>query len=186
MPTFDSKYENWLSFKNAFHSMIGSQTDLSEIDKLHYLKSALIDDAANKIKIFALDGINYTEAWDLLERAYKVKRILISRHLTLIINLSVLDKETTSGMTKLADETQQHVASLSVLGISVGPEMIVHILESKLPKTTLDKWETSLDRDEFPRLNQLYQIFMQNGGMRIETREIQSDRIGERQGRTRD
>jgi len=44
MPTFDGKYENWLSFKNAFHSMIGSQTDLSEIDKLHYLKSALIDD----------------------------------------------------------------------------------------------------------------------------------------------
>jgi len=55
MPTFDGKYENWLSFKNAFHSMIGSQTDLSEIDKLHYLKSALTGDAANKIKIFTLD-----------------------------------------------------------------------------------------------------------------------------------
>jgi len=158
MPTFDGKYENWLSFKNAFHGMIGSQTDLSEIDKLHYLKSALIDDAANKIKIFTLDGINYTKAWDLLERAYEVKRILISRHLSLIINLPVLDKETTSGLTKLADETQQHIASLSALGVSVGPEMIVHILEGKLPKSTLDRWETSLDRDEFPGLDQLYEF----------------------------
>jgi len=158
MPTFDGKYENWLSFKNAFHGMIGSQTDLSEIDKLHYLKSALIDDAANKIKIFTLDGINYTKAWDLLERAYEVKRILISRHLSLIINLPVLDKENTSGLTKLADETQQHVASLSALGVSVGLEMIVHILESKLPKSTLDKWEASLDRDEFPGLDQLYEF----------------------------
>jgi len=74
------------------------------------------------------------------------------------MNLPVLDKETTSGLTKLADETQQHVASLSALGVSVGPEMIVHILESKLPKSTLDKWETGLDRDEFPRLDQLYEF----------------------------
>jgi len=113
--------------------MIGSQTDLSEIDKLHYLKSALI--AANKTKIFTLDDINYTKAWDLLERAYEVKHILIFRHISLIINLPVLDKESTSGLTKLADETQQHIASLSALGVPVVPEMIVHILESKLPKT---------------------------------------------------
>lgn len=51
LPTFDGKYENWLSFKNAFSNMIGSQTDLSDVDKLHYLKSALRDEAASKIRI---------------------------------------------------------------------------------------------------------------------------------------
>ena len=35
LPTFDGKVENWLSFKNAFRNMIGSRTDLSDIDKLH-------------------------------------------------------------------------------------------------------------------------------------------------------
>jgi len=38
LPTFDGKYENWLTFKNAFNSMIGSQADLTDIDKLHHLK----------------------------------------------------------------------------------------------------------------------------------------------------
>jgi len=80
LPTFDGKYENWLSFKNAFQNMIGSQTDLSDIDKLHYLKSAFIGETANKIRIFAVDGVNYANTWDILERSYKVKRILISRH----------------------------------------------------------------------------------------------------------
>jgi len=158
LPTFDGKYENWLSFKNAFQNMIGSQTDLSDIDKLHYLKSALIGEATSKIRIFAVDGVNYANAWDILERSYEVKRILISRHLSLILNLPILEKETANGLSKLADDTQQHVASLNTLGVSVGSEMIVHILESKLPKGTLDKWETTLERDEFPKPDQMYEF----------------------------
>src|SRR5436190_8224498 len=158
LPIFDGKYENWLSFKNAFRNMVGSQTDLSDIDKLHYLKTALIGEAANKIRIFEIDGINYSKAWNILERSYEVKRILISRHLLLILNLSVLDKETSNGLSKLADDAQQHVASLNSLGVSIGPEMIVHILESKLPKFTLEKWEATLERDEFPTPDQMYEF----------------------------
>lgn len=158
LPTYDGKYENWLSSKNAFRNMIDSQTDLSDVDKLHYLKSALIGEAANKVKIFAIDGINYTKAWELLERSYEVKRVLISQHLSLILNMPALDKETTSGLSRLADDTQQHIAALSALGVSVGPEMIVHILEGKLPKATLGRWEESLQRDEFPKLEQMYEF----------------------------
>jgi len=158
LPTFDGKYENWLSFKNAFHNMIGSQTDLTEIDKLHYLKSTLTGEAAAKVRIFEIEGINYSNAWKILERAYEVKRILISRHLSLILKLPVLDKETNIGLQKLADEMQQHVATLSSLGVSVGHEIIVHILENKLPKITLEKWETSLEKDEFPKPEQLYEF----------------------------
>jgi len=158
LPTFDGRFENWLTFKNAFNSMISSQTDLTDIDKLHYLKSTLIGEAGNKIKIFSIDGINYIKAWELLERSYEVKRILITRHLSALINLPALDKETTEGLTKLADDAQQHVASLVTLGVSVGQEMIVHILETKMPKGTLDKWEASLARDAFPKLEDTYEF----------------------------
>lgn len=36
--------------------------------------------------------------------------------------------------------------------------MIVHIIESKLPRVTSEKWETSLSRDEFPSLDALYEF----------------------------
>ncbi|XP_011858961.1 PREDICTED: uncharacterized protein LOC105556474, partial [Vollenhovia emeryi] len=158
LPRFDGRFEGWLSFKNAFYSMIGSRTDLAEIDKLHYLRAALTGEAANKIRIFEIDGINYAKAWSLLERSYEVKRILISRHLSLLLNLPALDKETTNGLSRLADDAQQHVASLNSLGISVGHEMIVHLLETKLPRITLEKWEATLERDEFPELDQMYEF----------------------------
>ncbi|XP_070517414.1 uncharacterized protein [Cardiocondyla obscurior] len=158
LPKFDGKYENWLTLKNNFQNLISSQPDLSNLDKLHYLKSALIDDAANKISVLSVDGINYAEAWILLEKAYEVKRILISRHLSLILNLPTYDKESAQGLSKLADDTQQHLASLKALGVTVGPEMIIHIIENKMPKNTLEKWEASLGRDEIPNLDQLYEF----------------------------
>jgi len=58
LPTFDGKYKGWLFFIN-FNSMIQSQSDLSDVDKLQYLKSAL---TANKLKILAIDGTNYARA----------------------------------------------------------------------------------------------------------------------------
>jgi hypothetical protein len=72
--------------------------------------------------------------------------------------LPTLDKESTSGLSKLADDTQQHIASLSSLGVTVGSEIIVHLLENKLLKTTLEKWETTLERDEFSKIDQMYEF----------------------------
>lgn len=158
LPTFDGKYDAWLSFKNAFHNLIDSQPDLSDVDKLHYLKTALKGDAATKIDVFTIDGVNYAKAWAVLERAYEVKRILISQHISAILNLPTLEKESTDSISKIADKAQQHVASLQALGVNVSCEMVVHIIETKLPRVTLDKWEASLVRDEFPSLDLLYEF----------------------------
>jgi len=102
--------------------------------------------------------VNYSKAWDLLEKSYEVKRILISRHLASILNLPILEKESTSGLSKLADDVQQHVTSLSALNVRVSPEIIVHILENKLPKSALERWETTLERDEFPTPDRMYEF----------------------------
>ncbi|XP_012535770.1 uncharacterized protein LOC105836345 [Monomorium pharaonis] len=117
LPTFDGRHENWLSFKNAFKNMIDTETDLTDIDKLHYLKSALIGEAANKIKILSIDGTNYFKAWELLERSYEVKRLLVTRHLSLLMSLSWLEIKDIAGLTKLADDAQQYIASLEALGV---------------------------------------------------------------------
>jgi len=78
---------------------------LSNVDK-QYLKSALVGNAANKLKIFEIDGLNYTKAWELLEHSYEVRRILIARHLSMILTLPAIEKESTIGLSKLADDAQ--------------------------------------------------------------------------------
>jgi len=169
LPTFDGRYENWLSFKNTFLAMIGTRADLDDVEKLHYLKSALTGDAANKIRFLTIEGSSYSKAWELLTRAYEVKRILISRHLSLLINLPAIEKEFTDGLSKLADNAQQHVASLAALGVDVGSEILVNLLENKLPKNTAEKWEETLDRDDFPKIDDLYE-FLYKTTVRISKR----------------
>ena len=63
MPKFDGCYEEWLSFKDAFTSMIGSQNDLRIQEKLQYLKSSLSGEAFNKIKIFGITDETFKRAW---------------------------------------------------------------------------------------------------------------------------
>lgn len=158
LPDFDGAYENWLSFKNEFRNVIDARTDLTDIDKLHYLKSALTGEAANKVKLFAVEGINYANAWEVLTRAYEVKRVLISRHLASLLNMPSVDKETANGLTKLADDAQQHVASLNALGVNITPELVVHLIESKLSKYTANRWEATINREQFPTPDQIYEF----------------------------
>jgi len=50
---------------------------------------------------------------------------------------------------------------IKTLGITVGLEIIVlsnHLVESKLPRATIDKWEATLKRDEFPQSDQIYKF----------------------------
>lgn len=155
LPTFDGKYEDWLSFKNAFTAMIHSQSYLSDIEKFQYLKSSLTKEAANKIKIFSMTGENYMKAWDILERSYEVKRILINQHLAMLTNLPAQREETTQGLDKLADDVQQHSQTLNSLGVSVPSEMLVHLVESKLHRKTAEKWEESLEREEIPTIEKM-------------------------------
>jgi hypothetical protein len=169
LPNFNGRHEDWLSFKNSFSAMIDTRTDLCDVEKLQYLQSAVTGEAANKIKILTIEGANYVKAWDLLKRAYEDKRILISRHLTLLRNMPVLDKETSDGLSKLADDAQQHVASLSALGVSVSSEVLVNLIESKLPKNIADKWEETLIRDKFPEIDDLYE-FIYRSAVRVSKR----------------
>ncbi|XP_033231593.1 uncharacterized protein LOC117182604 [Belonocnema kinseyi] len=115
IPTFTGQLEQWLSFKNFFMSVIHNQDDLSEVGKLHYLRTALRDEALKIIQVFSITKDNYTRAWDVLVKAYENKRLLISRHLSLLLHLPNQEKESYRSVERLADEAQQHVQSLASL-----------------------------------------------------------------------
>ncbi|XP_043474407.1 uncharacterized protein LOC122506352 [Leptopilina heterotoma] len=173
IPTFDGKIEDWLSFKNSFSSLIHEQTDLTNIEKLQYLKSALKGEAARKISIFPISENNYLQAWELLEKTNGDKRLIISRHLSLILRLPVQEKQTSEGLIKLADETQQHRLSLMSLGVNISEEILVQNIEEKLHKSTLDKWDETLKRNEFPKLDDLFE-FLYRTATRLTQREVKN------------
>ena len=138
---------------------------------MHYLKTAVRGDAASKISIFSVVGENYKAAWNLLEKSYDNKRLIVSRHLHLLLNLPKIKKTTVENMCQLADFAQQHVKCLDNLGIQVCPEIVVQILEERLPKFLVAKWDETPKRDEMPNLDNLIE-FIYGAAARLSFRSI--------------
>ena len=169
LPKFTGKYEEWLPYKNSFISMIHNDKDLSNLERFQYLKSTVIGDAAKKIDIFPLEDENYVEAWNLLVKSYENKRVIISRHLSLLLGLPHVKEGSYEDLSRLADQAQQHVKSLSHFGVNVNSEIIVQILEERLPRSIANKWDETLKRDVFPKLDDLIE-FIYGSAARLSVR----------------
>lgn len=155
LPTFNGDYEKWLQFRNTFSAMVDSRDDITDVEKFLLLKSNLKGDALTKISVLTASAENYKQAWTFLENAYEVKKIIVTRHLSALLNLTPVNNESHDALIKLVDEAQQHVSSLACLKVTVGSEMLAQILESKLPRKIADKWDESVPADEVPQFDKL-------------------------------
>lgn len=158
IPKFNGNLEEWLTFKNSFSSLIHTDDELSGFEKLHHLQAALEGEALRKIQIFPITDENYARAWEHLVKSYNNPRLLISRHLSLLLNLKGQNKDNNRSIENLVDEAQQHRHALASLGVNVSPEIVVQIIEEKFEKSTRAKWEETLSLDKFPTLEEITQF----------------------------
>ena len=116
------------------------------------------DEELKKIQVFPITEENYDRAWNVLVKAYENRRLLISRHLSLLLHLPNQEKNNYRSVEMLADEAQQHVQSLAGLKVNLSPEIVVQIIEEKLNPATRIKWEETLNRETFPSLDQMVEF----------------------------
>ncbi|XP_063993104.1 uncharacterized protein LOC135170881 isoform X2 [Diachasmimorpha longicaudata] len=150
LPIFSGEYENWLSFKSEFEAAIHSQQDLSKVTKLSYLRRCLKDTALDKVKMLPVTEENYDRAWTILNETYSNDRLIISRHFQLLLNFPKQLQETAASLTKIVDDTRQHVEMLKTVGVTINDETIVAMVENILYRATIDAWEETLTKGIFP------------------------------------
>lgn len=155
LPKFNGQYDKWLGFKNTFQSMIGNITGLDDVSKFLYLQASLTGDAANKISLFDPSVENYRKAWNLLEKSYEVKRLIITKHLAGIVELTAVKEMRHDAIVRLVDAAQQHVSALESLGVHLSNEMLVYLMEQKLPRELAEKWEETLEPEASPKFERL-------------------------------
>ncbi|XP_062538799.1 uncharacterized protein LOC134207095 [Armigeres subalbatus] len=143
LPEFDGDYKGWLSFKSTFVSLIHDSNELSDVQKFHYLKSALKGEAAKLIESLTITNDNYAIAWDTITKRYSNEYLLKKRHLQALMEFPRVDKESASRIHGLVDEFDQRLKILKQLGEKTEHwgAMIVHWMCSKLDTHTLQLWE---------------------------------------------
>lgn len=90
LPKFSGDYHDWPSFRDLFHSMVGSNRDIPCVEKLHYLKAQITGEAARYLANIPVTAENFARAWQAFTSRYENQRILVTTYLDRIFELRTL------------------------------------------------------------------------------------------------
>ncbi|XP_018314293.1 uncharacterized protein, partial [Mycetomoellerius zeteki] len=157
LPKFDGNYEHWIPFRDLFESLIASNALIPPVQKLHYLRSALVSDAAKVIAPIEITNDNYKIAWDLLRQRFENKKLITHQLIQTLLDLPSITKESHADLRQLVDNVSQITQNLAKLGQRVEHFAIwvIHIILPKIDKGSRREWEFKRSEvEEFPTLNE--------------------------------
>ncbi|XP_072384596.1 uncharacterized protein [Diabrotica undecimpunctata] len=145
MPKFNGDFERWMDFRDSFDSLIIKNSNLSEIQKFHYLKSSISGNAATVISSLPLSASNFQLAWQLICERYANKCILKFSHTKAIFNLPKICKENPQQLRQLLDSVLSNLRSLKSLGEPTDQwsTLLSYIVVDKLDTVTEREWDLS-------------------------------------------
>ncbi|XP_017755225.1 PREDICTED: uncharacterized protein LOC108547286 [Eufriesea mexicana] len=161
LPKFDGRIETWITFKDAFNTLIHTQPGLNKIQKLHYLRLSLFGKAEAAIGAFSITEDNYEAAWKHLTEIYDNTRVLVLRHAALLRDTPAMPDDSSESIRDLANHMQLHIRSLQALGRSssdIANDLLASILIAKMGTETRRSWERTLSDTEVPKIEDLFKF----------------------------
>lgn len=126
-----------------FESLVHKSTELNDLQKLHYLKSCLSDEAERMISQFDVTETNYKPAFEALVDRFHNEVILVDTHIIGILSLPNLKHESSDGWMDGTTENLHAFQSLKIDTKSWDPILLL-LLVQKLDHTTRRLWEQTL------------------------------------------
>lgn len=161
LPIFDSGYIEWQGFCDLFTALVHTNTNLTAIEKFHYLKTSITGEAANLIAHITISNENYDVAWASLQNRYTNSRVIITMLLDKLF-AQPNSSETAESIKALLDCTGQSLRMLENLKrpIKHWDDVIVYHIAAKLPNETRKAWESSISISTDPITWQQLETFL--------------------------
>ena len=112
LPTFSGNALEWQPFWDCFDAAVHSNTTISGIQKLNYLRSLLRGEAAQVVAGFSLTNDHYEPSLALLKERYGDQGKFVAAHMQAFIDFPK-PLNTLNGLQLFYDEVERHVRSLS-------------------------------------------------------------------------
>ncbi|KAL6419298.1 hypothetical protein ACFW04_013938 [Cataglyphis niger] len=139
LPQFSGLYEDWPSFRDLFHSLIGKDDSAANVEKLHYLKACLKGEAELLIRSLPTTGEN-----------------LIARG-----SIPRVKGESSAELRNLYHGVLSTVGSLESIGrpITSGKDLFVHLVVDLLDSRSRREWESAIsDKTDPPTYAEVIQF----------------------------
>ncbi|KAF8766744.1 hypothetical protein HNY73_019777 [Argiope bruennichi] len=146
---FNSKIEEWNSFKQQFLNLINDNPNLTENQKCYYLRSCLRNDA----KLIETSEDTYDSLLKALVERFENKRVIVDTHIKNIINQEKIVHESAKDLRNLIDCILKNLRALNVLKYErneLSDAILINIILQKLDRESRKQFELSLVNKEVP------------------------------------
>ncbi|XP_055714360.1 uncharacterized protein LOC129808602 [Phlebotomus papatasi] len=160
LPTFSGKYSEWTTFKDRFTSVVINHPNLTGVQKLDYLQSALTGVAASTIKRLAVTDDNFSVAWEVLIENFERKNEIIADHVRNFFKMPQFNPSDPLAFRKIYNTLSESVMALDVMNMTSRDPWLIQFTLDKLDSESRVLWgrhcgDTVPDLDKFKKfLNQ--------------------------------
>ncbi|XP_048481684.1 uncharacterized protein LOC119693389 [Plutella xylostella] len=143
LPTFSGKYEEWPTYHDLFTTLVHNNTSISQVQKLHYLKTSVSHEAEVLLRHIQVTESNYTQAWDILKNRYGNKRLIVSSLLKRLFNQRKISVQSAGSIKILLDTTTECINNLKNQKVSTDSwdPVIIFLIVQKLDSESHKEWE---------------------------------------------
>jgi len=163
LPYFDGDLLQWISFRDIFQSAIHNKANLSDAQKLTYLKGQLRGEASRLIQSMLITDSNYQIAWDQLQSRYQNDREILYAILRRFDHMPSSLPHSHSSVRHIIDTSRECIRSLQVLMLPVDQwdAILLFYIVKKLDHQCKQLWEQSLQDSSVPPLSSLFDFLEQ-------------------------
>ncbi|XP_033221181.1 uncharacterized protein LOC117175583 [Belonocnema kinseyi] len=166
LPKFSGVYMEWPAFRDLFDSIVRRDTELPNVQKIHYLKLSVSGEPAQLMASIPTTEVNFERAWQTLIKKYDNARLLVSSYLTKLFSLKLMSKESSTELRSLLNDTCEVIGALTSLNRPTDQwdDLIVFMTAQRLDATSRKAWEDQLGpSDNQPTFESLNKIFDRQG-----------------------
>ncbi|XP_011859121.1 PREDICTED: uncharacterized protein LOC105556636 [Vollenhovia emeryi] len=161
LPKFTGEYAAWPTFRDLFTSLIISNDQLTNVERLHYLRSSVEGAPVQLIAGFSMAGDSLTPSWELLKDRYENKRLLIHACLDKIFASSTQVPRKAASLDRLVSgRVKEALKGLEALEVTdkLGDCAVVYHVTRLLDRVTREQWKNAVgatrDYPTFERLEE--------------------------------
>lgn len=150
---FDGNFAKWKEWISMYNSLVHNK-NYDDTEKFHYMRGALTGFAESTISGWNVSGENYKAAYDSLIELYDNQYRIILALLDELFQLEKPKVASYENLRLLINTINRSTLQLKVAGCPVEhwDNLLVHFLLKRMPDDTRNKWETSRDLKEMPKL----------------------------------
>ncbi|GFS41397.1 DUF1758 domain-containing protein [Nephila pilipes] len=149
LPVFTRRLDEFNSFKSQFIILIHDNKELTDSEKLFYLRGSLKGES----KTIETPDDSYSSLFQALEKRYENKRMLVDFHIKSILNLPTVKHESAKDLRYFLDCLNKNLRSLKILNFErdkLSKVLFLNIILEKLNRESRKQYELTLKDNEVP------------------------------------